>query len=58
MQQVKADFAKLVEGAVMKNIGTPVGAYIYRTYSDKLTPEQKEAIISRGGESFRKAVNE
>ena len=58
MQQVKADFAKLVEGAVMKNIGTPVGAYIYRTYSDKLTPEQKEAIISRGGDSFRKAVNE
>ena len=58
MQQVKADFAKLVEGAVMKNIGTPVGAYIYRTYSDKLTPEQKEAIVSRGGDSFRKAVNE
>ena len=58
MQQVKADFAKLVEGAVMKNIGTPVGAYIYRTYSDKLTPEQKESIVSRGGDSFRKAVNE
>lgn len=58
MQQVKADFAKLVEGAVMKNIGTPVGAYIYRTYSDKLTPEQKEAIANRGGDSFRKAVNE
>ena len=58
MQQVMADFAKLVEGAVMKNIGTPVGAYIYRTYSDKLTPEQKESIISRGGDSFRKAVNE
>lgn len=58
MQQVMADFAKLVEGAVMKNIGTPVGAYIYRTYSDKLTPEQKESIASRGGDSFRKAVNE
>ena len=58
MQQVMADFAKLVEGAVMKNIGTPVGAYIYRTYSDKLTPEQKESIVSRGGDSFRKAVNE
>ena len=58
MQQVKADFAKLVEGAVMKNIGTPVGAYIYRTYSHNLTPEQKESIVSRGGESFRKAVNE
>jgi len=58
MQQVKADFAKLVEGAVMKNIGTPVGAYIYRTYSDKLTPEQKESIANRGGDSFRKAVNE
>jgi len=58
MQQVKADFAKLVEGAVMKNIGTPVGAYIYRTHSDKLTPEQKESIANRGGDSFRKAVNE
>ena len=58
MQQVKADFAKLVEGAVMKNIGTPVGAYIYRTYSDKLTPEQKESIANRGGDSFRKTVNE
>ena len=58
MQQVMADFAKLVEGAVMKNIGTPVGAYIYRTYSHNLTPEQKESIISRGGDSFRKAVNE
>ena len=58
MQQVMADFAKLVEGAVMKNIGTPVGAYIYRTYSDKLTPEQKESIANRGGDSFRKAVNE
>ena len=58
MQQVKADFSKLVEGAVMKNIDTPVGAYIYRTYSHNLTPEQKESIVSRGGESFRKAVNE
>jgi len=58
LQQVRDDFAKLVEGAVMKNIDTPVGAYIYRTYSHNLTPEQKESIVSRGGESFRKAVNE
>ena len=58
LQQVKDDFAKLVEGAVMKNIATPVGIYIYRTYGDKLTSEQKEAIIARGTESFRKAVNQ
>ena len=58
LQQVKDDFAKLVEGAVMKNIATPVGVYIYRTYGDKLSSEQKEAIIARGTEGFRMAVNQ
>ena len=58
LQQVKDDFAKLVEGAVMKNMGNPVGVYIYRAYSHNLTSEQKEALIIRAGESFRKAVNQ
>ena len=58
MQQVKDDFAKLVEGAVMKNIDNPVGVYIFRAYSRNLTEDRKAQILLRGGESFRKAVNE
>ena len=56
MNQIKADFAKLVEGAVMQNINTPVGAYIYRTYGDRLTDEQKALIMNRADESFKEAV--
>ena len=58
LQQVKDDFAKLVEGAVMKNIDNPVGVYIFRAYSRNLTEPQKAQILLRGGDSFRKAVNE
>ena len=58
LQQVKDDFAKLVEGAVMNNIDNPVGVYIYRAYSRNLTEPQKAQILLRGGESFRKAVNQ
>ena len=58
LQQVKEDFAKLVEGAVMKNVGNPVGVYIYRAYKHNLTEPQKAQILLRGGESFRKAVNQ
>ena len=58
LQQVKDDFAKLVEGAVMKNVGNPVGVYIYRAYNRNLTEPQKAQILLRGGESFRKAVNQ
>ena len=56
MNQIKADFAKLVEGAVMQNINTPVGAYIFRTYGDRLTDEQKALIMNRADESFKEAV--
>jgi hypothetical protein len=58
LKKIGKDFAKLVEGAVMGNINTPVGAYIYRTYSEKLDEQQKAQILLRGGESFRKAVNQ
>ena len=58
LQKIAADFAKLVEGSVMTNIGTPVGTYIFRTYGDKLSEPQKAQILLRGGESFRKAVNQ
>ena len=58
LQQVKDDFAKLVEGAVMKNVGNPVGVYIYRAYNRNLTEPQKAQILLRGGEGFRKAVNQ
>ena len=58
LQQVKDDFAKLVEGAVMKNVENTVGAYIFRAYNRNLTEPQKAQILLRGGESFRKAVNQ
>lgn len=58
LQKVKDDFAKLVEGAVMKNIDNAVGVYIYRAYNRNLTEPQKAQILLRGGESFRKAVNQ
>ena len=58
LQKIAADFAKLVEGSVMTNIGTPVGTYIFRTFGDKLSEQQKAQILLRGGESFRKAVNQ
>ena len=56
MNQIKADYAKLVEGAVMQNIKTPVGAYIYRMYSDQLSDEQQALIMSRADEGFKEAV--
>ena len=56
MNQIKADYAKLVEGAVMQNIKTPVGAYIYRMYSNQLSDEQQALIMSRADESFKEAV--
>ena len=58
LKKIAKDFAKLVEGAVMSNINTPVGAYIFRAYSDKLDEQQKEQILLRGGETFKKAVNQ
>ena len=56
MNQIKADYAKLVEGAVMQNIKTPVGAYIYRMYSDQLSDEQQALIMSRADDSFKEAI--
>ena len=58
LQKIAADFSKLVEGAIMGNVNTPVGVYIYRAYGDKLTEPQKAQIMLRGGESFRQAVNQ
>ena len=56
MQQVKADFSKLVEGAIMQNIKTPVGIYIYKNYSKNLTDEQAAKILDAASESFKEAV--
>ena len=56
INQVKADLAKLVEAAVMQNIQTPVGAYIYRMYGHQLTDEQKALILSRANDTFKEAV--
>lgn len=58
MNKVSEDFAKLVEGAVMGNIDTPVGVYIYRSYQSKLSDQQKATIMLRAGENFKKAVNQ
>lgn len=57
ISRVKEDFGKLVEGAVMQNIRTPVGVYIYRMYGSRLTEEQQARVMSRADEEFRKAVN-
>ena len=56
LQQIKADFGKLVEGAVLQNIQNPVGVYIYRTYSDRLSDEQKALIMNRADESFKEGI--
>ena len=56
MNQIKADFAKLVEGAVMQNIKTPVGIYIYKNYSHNLTEAQTAKILDAASESFKEAV--
>ena len=56
MQQVKADFSKLVEGAIMQNIKTPVGIYIYKNYSKNLTEAQAAKILDAASESFKEAV--
>lgn len=56
MGKVKKDFAKLVEGAILQNIQTPVGIYIYRMYADRLDDAQQETILSRAGNSFKEAV--
>lgn len=56
INRIKEDFSKMVETAVMQNIQTPVGSYIYRMYSDRLSDAQKELIMSRADESFKEAV--
>ena len=56
INQVKADLAKLVEAAVMQNIQTPVGAYIYRMYGHQLTDDQKALILSHANDTFKEAV--
>ena len=56
INQVKADLAKLVEAAVMQNIQTPVGVYIYRMYGHQLTDDQKALILSRANDTFKEAV--
>ena len=54
--QTVADIKTGPEGGF--HIGTVIGVYIYRTYSDRLDEQQKAQILLRGGESFRKAVNQ
>lgn len=57
MKKIVSDFGKLVEGSVLSNINTPVGVYIYRAYEGKLDDQQKSNILTRGGDSFKKALN-
>lgn len=57
MQRIRDGFAALVEDAVMLNITSPVGAYIYRMYGDRLSPEKRETILKHGSDSFRKALD-
>jgi hypothetical protein len=56
MKKIVSDFGKLVEGSVLSNINTPVGVYIYRAYEGKLDDQQKSNILTRGGDSFKKAL--
>lgn len=56
ISQIKTDFAKLVEGAIMQNIQSPVGIYIYRMYADKLNDEQQMFILNRADDAFKQAV--
>ena len=56
LEKVKADFAKLVEGAILQNIQTPVGIYIYRMYADRLDDAQRATILSRADNSFKEAI--
>ena len=56
MKKLASDFGKLIEGAIMSNINTPVGVYIYQAYEGKLDDQQKSNILTRGGDSFKKAL--
>ena len=56
MDQLKADFSKLVEGTVIQNINTPVGVYVYKNYGDRLSDSQKEYILSHANNGFKEAV--
>ena len=56
MKKLASDFGKLIEGAIMSNINTPVGVYIYQSYEGKLDDQQKSNILTRGGDSFKKAL--
>lgn len=57
MQRIRDDFAALVEESVILNLDNPVGAFIYRMYGDRLATERQESILERGGEGFRKALD-
>lgn len=54
--EIRKEFARLLEASILQNRDNPVGVYIFRIYSSRLSPEHKTAILEKAGEEFGKKV--
>lgn len=56
--KVRTEFMHLLETSILQNTDNPVGGYIFRAYSSRLTPECKAVIMDKAGEEFRKEIEQ
>lgn len=56
IENIRIEFMHLLETSILQNRDNPVGGYIFRAYSSRLTPECKAAIFEKVGEEFRKEI--
>lgn len=56
IKEVREDFVRLLETSILQNRDNCVGAYIFRVYSSRLTPEQRASLLDKAGEALRKNI--
>lgn len=56
VENIRTEFMHLLETSILQNKDNPVGAYIFRAYSSRLTPECKVTLLEKAGEEFRKEI--
>lgn len=55
-EEVRKEFAHLLETSILQNKNNSVGIYIFRIYSSRLTSENRATILKKAGEEFRKKI--
>ncbi|GFH97993.1 DUF4369 domain-containing protein [uncultured Phocaeicola sp.] len=54
--EMRREFMHLLETSILQNRSNPIGVYIFRTYSNRLTSERRAAVLEKAGEEFRKKI--